>query len=290
MSDLTEICARIADLEARLERLPADFDFVAAQTRLDEDTPSSYSPLLINPSAGEWRNVAPFEIVNDTDDGKYKIFAPAGCVLLNGRTVTDTGADEYGWVTLEDEDYDSGAIYCHVCPPDGTTKISDYLLFNGNETNASASYSFKVAKLDPILGQDEYALAQSIVSIGAGGGGSASPGCFEIDGDAFVNPFFRVGQKFYSMTPNHSPSDFVNTPFVALRIAAGANGPDDVSDPAALVGYASYAAMMNDGHDTGHAILPLYWLEFNTGTNPPEASVKCDLRAMPSAIMMEFST
>ena len=115
------------------------------------------------------RIARPFEVAYDTEREEYYIFAPTGCVLVDGKAAEIADADSYGNVVLDIGGSMPDALYAHVTQSEDAT--NGYKVeFDGKETKSGAKWNFKVTN----FGEEEndggqYDLATGIVSLSASG-------------------------------------------------------------------------------------------------------------------------
>ena len=113
----------------------------------------------------ETRLSRPFEVGYDTDNEEYYIFAPAGCVLVDGQAAEIEDADQYGNVSLAFGSTLPSALYAHVTKDSGSAggyKVE----FDANETKNGAKYNFKVTDFGNEDGDAGYDVATGVVSLG----------------------------------------------------------------------------------------------------------------------------
>lgn len=117
-----------------------------------------------------------FEVFYDTETEKYYIYAPKGCVLVDGEEVNIDSVDEYGNVELAVSELPS-TIYGHVVTEEeevegteGQTSSSTKVYFDGEDTKDGSRYDFKVASFgDDLSGStNRHRFCTSAVSLGGG--------------------------------------------------------------------------------------------------------------------------
>lgn len=150
-------------------------------------------------------SVHPFEVFYDHETEKYYIFAPAGCVLVNGAEVEIVDAS-YGNVELDlDIDDLPDSVYAHVTKDSNATggyKVE----FDGNATKSGAKWNFRVMRFGAAENDgNQYDVATSVVNLG--GGDARVPGNFEPvfaddNGTMKLNGvgegYWPFGRKFYT--------------------------------------------------------------------------------------------
>lgn len=105
----------------------------------------------------------PFTVGYDAETEEYYIFAPEGCVLVNGMAAAINGADASGNVIIDEPaDY----LWAHV--KKATSGEGYEVFFDGSDTMANSKWDFRVAR----FGEEEndgsqYDLATGVVNLGS---------------------------------------------------------------------------------------------------------------------------
>lgn len=105
----------------------------------------------------------PFTVGYDTDAEEYYIFAPEGCVLVDGKAATINGVDSSGNVTL-DFGQPPNYLWAHV--KKASSGDGYEVFFDGEQTKAGAKWNFRVARFSEEENDgDQYDIATSVVSL-----------------------------------------------------------------------------------------------------------------------------
>lgn len=113
-------------------------------------------------------NIHPFEVIYDPDEQEYCIFAPEGCVLVNGVAVQIVDAEDGNVVLDLDPESLPDCLYAHVTEDSSATggyKVE----FDGESTKSGAKWNFRVARFG--VGENDgnqYDIATSVVSLWEG--------------------------------------------------------------------------------------------------------------------------
>lgn len=222
----------------------------------------------------------PFQVFWDGDSQGHCIFAPDGCVLVDGTAAAIAGSED-GNVALGEL---GEALYAHVS---GDAAGGYTVEFDGEASKSGAKYSFKVASFGS---EDDdgrqYDLATSVVSLGGSATATAvtGGGCYEVvkddaTGDMnFANCYFTFGERLKT-GPGGTAGEIAGYlgKIAALKIAAGGSS----AGTASLVGYADVAALQAAQEDEDFVIKPLY--SFSA-----EGEIVCDFRNAPAAQVVEL--
>lgn len=245
-------------------------------------------------------------------DEKHYIFAPVGCVLVNGIAADIPDADEYGNVEL-DLSGASDYLYAHVIrrsnsssegeedeSAGGDTEGSDdsgesaslyEVYFDAAATKANAIWDIRVLR----FGQEDndgnqYDILTSTINLGGDGSAAVDlAGCFapsfytdSQQVEKLVNCYYQCGGRTFSMPDVRMDSldnDGTPTGVLALKVAATTPPPSGV--PAVAL-YADLAAVQAAQNDISIMVCPLYVM--NGGI------IVADLRRMPTFAMWEDLT
>lgn len=115
------------------------------------------------------RLARPFEVAYDTEDGEYYIFAPPGCVLVDGHEVEIADADANSHtVALDclDPDDMPDALYAHVTQ-DASSTGGYKVEFDGEEAKEGALFNFRVCRFGLSENDgNQYDICASCVTLG----------------------------------------------------------------------------------------------------------------------------
>ena len=105
----------------------------------------------------------PFTVGYDAETEEYYIFAPEGCVLVNGMAAAINGADASGNVIIgEPADY----LWAHV--KKATSGEGYEVFFDGSDTMANSKWDFRVARFgEEDNDGNQYDLATGVVNLGS---------------------------------------------------------------------------------------------------------------------------
>lgn len=107
----------------------------------------------------------PFTVGYDTDAEKYYIFAPEGCVLVDGKAATINGVDSSGNVTL-DFGQPPNYLWAHV--KKASSGDGYEVFFDGEQTMAGAKWDFRVARFGETDDDgNQYDIATGVVNLGS---------------------------------------------------------------------------------------------------------------------------
>ena len=109
----------------------------------------------------------PFEVDYDPEEEEYYIFAPPGCVLVDGEAVEIEDADGKGNVALDlDPENLPDSLWAHVTKS-STATGGHKVEFDGNATKAGAKWNFRVMRFGAAENDgNQYDIATSVVSLG----------------------------------------------------------------------------------------------------------------------------
>lgn len=105
----------------------------------------------------------PFTVGYDAETEEYYIFAPEGCVLVNGMAAAINGADASGNVIIDEPaDY----LWAHV--KKATSGEGYEVFFDGSDTMANSKWDFRVARFgEEDNDGSQYDLATGVVNLGS---------------------------------------------------------------------------------------------------------------------------
>lgn len=160
----------VAELKAKVEELQSKLDFlerrvVADETERDGSVVASVA-VTPPPVPVPTPYPRPFTVDYDPEEGEYYIFAPDGCVLVNGKAVEIADAQD-GNVALDLDPEDvPDSLYAHVTEDSGATggyKVE----FDGNATKSGSKYDFRVLRFGASDNDgNQYDVATSVVNLG----------------------------------------------------------------------------------------------------------------------------
>lgn len=237
----------------------------------------------------------PFHIFFDTEDEKYYIFAPKGCVLVGGKAAVAKEGVRSDWEDTQNLEIegvgDSGLtdVYCHVQVKeedependsnsnDEPKKISQIVFWfdlkdsidpeQGEET--ATGYTFLVSKVGASENDgNNYDVCTSAINIGGtGGGGILAGGCYDIDenGD-FINRYIYTGYAIFD-GPIGNVGNFAGQ-YVAVVMDSGGSKT--------LQGFSSISDLNDEFAKADRLVFPLYLIDSD---GKPQA----DLRYIPRA-------
>lgn len=231
----------------------------------------------------------PFEVDYDPESEEYCIFAPPGCVLVDGREVEIADADtRSNTVALDclDPDDMPDALYAHVTQDESSTggyKVE----FDDEETKDGALFNFRVCRFGSSENDgNQYDICTSCVTLGGGIAGEAlTNGCFALivetedpEGENeepvrtahFANRYYNYGNLTLTCSDR---TLYEGDVIVALKITTTAY---QQTPTASIEVYEDFPSLQADQHDLGYVVIPLYTLDV-------DFSILCDFRVLPIA-------
>lgn len=199
----------------------------------------------------------PFEVFFDEESEKYYIFAPDGCILVDGKEIAIYGASN-GNVELSLGSSMPDCLYAHVTA-DANSTGGYKAEFDGNATKSGAKWNFRVTRFGAAENDgNQYDIATGAINLG----GSAVPGNFE--------PIFDSNQKLVSIGEGFCPvgrkfdTNVLSDPNESYKIEEGViyievNHPtSSSSSPTLYLKGAASAGVLFANSDTTKTNIPLY--------------------------------
>lgn len=250
------------------------------------------------------RMMHPFEVFYH--GGHYYIFAPDGCVLVNGVAAEMKDA-ENGNVQLSFSEVPE-SLYAHVSPKeDGSSSspssgespssggspsssssdesdVSYEVTFDGNATKEGAVWNIRVTSFGQEYNDGEqYDIVTSAINLGGSAtGGFVGDGVFvpleDADGKvtSFAYRYYQIGGYTFEAS-DRTPAK-TGTTLVALQLNA-TSWSSSTGPGGSLVEYASVSALQTAQSDPQYYRIPLYLIT--------DGSVTVDFRRMPFTGMIE---
>lgn len=235
----------------------------------------------------------PFAVGYDPDDEEYYIFAPPGCVLVDGHEVeiadVDTTNHTVSLDCLDPNDMPD-ALYAHVTQ-DASSTGGYKVEFDDEETKEGALFNFRVCRFGSSENDgNQYDICTSCVTLGVG----ALPGPFEpVYGENGVEGFGKGYVQVGGFTVISNPSGGHENPatygqkIVAVKISvptssSSSGGSSGISIE--LVAYNDEAALMSAQQSLDYVIYPIYVLAWDEDEH---SSITMDLRRMPTTGALE---
>lgn len=170
--EFLDLKERISTLERLVALDPSSTDIDSLEDRvasleevLSDSTKDSRPFTPVFPPYEEPKR--PFDVIAESEDGeiKFYVFAPDGCVVVDGENAEIEGADDEGYVELDmdaEEEDEQGSVYCHVSQKsDKSWKVK----FDCEESS-TAKYSFKIREYGEREGDGKsFTMAASVVFI-----------------------------------------------------------------------------------------------------------------------------
>ena len=140
----------------------------------------------------------PFQVEYDAEEEECFIFAPPGCVLVDGKAVEIADVDSAHNVALDlDPDDLPDTLWAHVTE-DSTATGGYKVEFDGNETKTGSEWDFCVARFGAAENDgDQYDVCSSVVSLS-----THKPHAWEIRYDSALNDG-AGGWKIYLSEEQH---------------------------------------------------------------------------------------
>lgn len=284
------------ELERQVEELRSAVEFLERRvvaTENERGKSAAQIPLSPGPSAEDVPYARPFEVDYDPEDGEYYIFAPPGCVLVDGHEVEIADADTTNHtVALDclDPDDMPDALYAHVTQ-DASSTGGYKVEFDDEEAKEGALFNFRVCRFGAAENDgDQYDICTSCVTLGVG----AIPGPFEpVYGEdgvvGFGKGYVQVGGFTVVSTPTgdyHENPATSGQEIVAVKISvstsASASGSSGIS--VELVAYDDDEDLLSAQQSLDYVIYPIYVLAWDEDDH---SSITMDLRRMPTTGALE---
>lgn len=204
----------------------------------------------------------PFAVEYDPDAETYYVFAPEGCVLVDGVAAQIEGA-ENGNVALDLDAEDlPDYLYAHVAKgSDGRWNVT----FDGEGEKEGAKWNVRVTRFGGAENNgDQYDLATSVVCLG-GSGGASVPGNFEpvfaddngtVKLDDVGEGYWPFGRIFYRVV-TVDPSAKIASGLIYMEVTHPTTG----GGPSATikgVGAEGTLPAFDDTSDKTKSMIPLY--------------------------------
>lgn len=163
---------RTRELEREIEELRRKVEFLERRVvATEEERGKSAAQIPVSPGlpAEDVTYARPFEVDYDPEDGEYYIFAPPGCVLVDGHEVEIADVDtESHTVSLDclDPDDMPDALYAHVTQ-DASSTGGYKVEFDDEDTKEGALFNFRVCRFGSSENDgDQYDICTSCVMLG----------------------------------------------------------------------------------------------------------------------------
>ena len=289
------VAARVDPLKARVDAISDELSGAAAGTVVATGvaaTPSVQATPLPDDDVGP--ELLPFDVKFDLDAEGMTIYAPDGCILVDGQPAVIEGSEE-GYVPLsdleEDEDASSQIVYAHVTKAAGGASWT--ATFDCNEYTGNDEDRFDFAVIRFLGWPRKERLCASVVSLSTGqGGGSSVPGNFEpvFEPDATddnIVKLARVGEGFcpfgrvfiYAITPTVNASAKIATGIIYLYVTHPTSSSGTPTFEVRGVGPTGTLPDFADTSDKEHSLIPLYRIE--------DGAMTVDYRSCMSLTMRE---
>lgn len=235
----------------------------------------------------------PFTVGYDHEADEYYIFAPPGCVLVDGHEIEIADADTTNHtVSLDclDPNDMPDALYAHVTQ-DASSTGGYKVEFDDEETKEGALFNFRVCRFGSSENDgNQYDICTSCVTLGVG----ALPGPFEpVYGENGVEGFGKGYVQVGGFTVISNPSGGHENPatygqkIVAVKItvptsSSASGGSSGIS--VEIVAYNDEAALMSAQQSLDYVIYPIYVLAWDENEH---SSITIDLRRMPTTGALE---
>ena len=263
MEDENEILKRrVEELETSLASLERRMYAFEAEREL----PTSHGAAIHHSSHPPVPTPRPFEVNYDPDAEEYYIFAPPGCVLVNGVAVEIKDVDPSDHTVALDLDPEDlpDSLWAHVT--ESLSATGGYKVeFDDEETKSGAKWNFRVMRFGAAENDgNQYDLCASVVCIDAPPPGNFEPMFKEDQSDHKVKlddvgqGFCPFGRVFYENVTVDSSAK-IETGYIYLEVIHPASASSNV--PTIYVkGNASQPAFDNT-NDTSKSLIPLYYID-----------------------------
>ena len=209
----------------------------------------------------------PFGVAYDPDEEEYYVFAPPGCVLVDGAAVEIKDADSTDHTVTLDLDPEDLPDYLWAHVTKNSSATGGYEVeFDGNATKAGARWNFRVTRFGAAENDgDQYDLCASVVCLG---GGTPPPGNFEpvfaedqsdhkVKLDNVGTGFYPFGRLFFQ-TVTVDSSAKIETGYINLEV----NHPvSSQSSPTVYVKGDANIPNFANSNDTSKSLIPLYHID-----------------------------